>query len=323
MAEPAAEFHTPRRIASRDEGFSSMDQTPQHPDETRLEDASPGTVVGNEDENIQQQPHEDDSDDSTPPVPPVPQNLNRKGSRTRVRRQYPKDYSSDPQMYQGGIGGRKQPRFDDSSEPEAYGSDRAWREQMRHPDYYPPHLTPDRRYTRGSVSARQGAGGPPRAFLNQRNSMLFEQQNAANKQWVEEHGSALPMRSPGVMSGGVPYDPFSPRFPPRGQYTQYYDEEQGGYIGDSSRIQWNHLTREQKAEVLRLPLTTWMNSDFKNHFVAVLGEFVGTTMFLFFAFAGTEVANIQSRANGSGSADDANSVSFICLCALVRHLERD
>lgn len=26
--------------------------------------------------------------------------------------------------------------------------------------------------------------------------------------------------------------------------------------------------------------------------VAVLGEFIGTTMFLFFAFAGTQVANI-------------------------------
>lgn len=31
-------------------------------------------------------------------------------------------------------------------------------------------------------------------------------------------------------------------------------------------------------------------------FVATIGEFVGTTMFLFFAFAGTQVANIQSSA---------------------------
>ena len=45
-------------------------------------------------------------------------------------------------------------------------------------------------------------------------------------------------------------------------------------------------------EVMRLPWTMWMNSNAKNHFVAFIGEFVGTTMFLFFAFAGTQVANI-------------------------------
>lgn len=33
-------------------------------------------------------------------------------------------------------------------------------------------------------------------------------------------------------------------------------------------------------------------------FVAAIGEFVGTTMFLFFAFAGTQVANIGA---GTGS----------------------
>ncbi|KAF1354430.1 aquaporin-like protein [Lizonia empirigonia] len=41
----------------------------------------------------------------------------------------------------------------------------------------------------------------------------------------------------------------------------------------------------------------WMNSNAKNHFVAFVGEFVGTTMFLFFAFAGTQVANIGSNAS--------------------------
>lgn len=63
------------------------------------------------------------------------------------------------------------------------------------------------------------------------------------------------------------------------------------------RLDWNHLTPQEKKEVLRLPLTEWMHSDIKNHFVAALGELVGTTMFLFFAFTGTEVANIQSRAS--------------------------
>jgi hypothetical protein len=38
----------------------------------------------------------------------------------------------------------------------------------------------------------------------------------------------------------------------------------------------------------------FMNSSFKNNLVAAIGEIVGTTMFLFFAFAGTQVANVNS-----------------------------
>ena len=41
----------------------------------------------------------------------------------------------------------------------------------------------------------------------------------------------------------------------------------------------------------RLPPTT------RGHTVAVIGEFVGTISFLFFAFAGTQVANISSNTN--------------------------
>jgi len=37
--------------------------------------------------------------------------------------------------------------------------------------------------------------------------------------------------------------------------------------------------------------TKWMHTESKNHTVAVIGEFVGTTLFLFFAFAGTQLAN--------------------------------
>ncbi|KAI4724343.1 aquaporin-like protein [Aureobasidium sp. EXF-10728] len=60
-------------------------------------------------------------------------------------------------------------------------------------------------------------------------------------------------------------------------------------------------------EILRLPLTWWMNSTAKNHFVAMIGEFVGTTMFLFFAFAGTQVANVGASSTTTTNATNGFS----------------
>ena len=42
-----------------------------------------------------------------------------------------------------------------------------------------------------------------------------------------------------------------------------------------------------------LPMLT-LPTTFRNNAVAVLGEFVGTFLFLFFAFAGTQIANTPS-----------------------------
>jgi glycerol uptake facilitator-like aquaporin len=47
----------------------------------------------------------------------------------------------------------------------------------------------------------------------------------------------------------------------------------------------------------RIGWALFLNSSVKNHLVATLGELIGTTMFLFFAFAGTQVANINSPAD--------------------------
>ncbi|QSZ29820.1 hypothetical protein DSL72_004338 [Monilinia vaccinii-corymbosi] len=38
----------------------------------------------------------------------------------------------------------------------------------------------------------------------------------------------------------------------------------------------------------------WMNSESKNHIVAMIGELIGTTLFLFFGYAGIEVSKLQS-----------------------------
>lgn len=58
---------------------------------------------------------------------------------------------------------------------------------------------------------------------------------------------------------------------------------------------------------MRLPWTMWMHSEAKNMFVAALGEWVGTTMFLFFAFAGTQVANAQSKTPSESTTTNATT----------------
>ena len=50
-----------------------------------------------------------------------------------------------------------------------------------------------------------------------------------------------------------------------------------------------------------------MSSPLKNHLVAALGEFVGTTMFLFFAFAGTTVANVNVIGIAGFAGDGSNA----------------
>lgn len=102
---------------------------------------------------------------------------------------------------------------------------------------------------------------------------------------------------------------------PRRRRRDYDEESIDGY--DYSRhhhrgrsVEILRYSREDRAEVLKLPWSEWMNSDFKNHFVATIGEFVGTTMFLFFAFAGTEVANIGTNKNSSF---DVNRILYISL----------
>jgi len=79
--------------------------------------------------------------------------------------------------------------------------------------------------------------------------------------------------------------------------------------------------------IYRLPYLDWMNSSLKNRrspghiypstqcrkltcitdFVAAVGEFVGTTMFLFFAFAGTQVANVGSQNSQNNSTTNAST----------------
>ena len=61
-----------------------------------------------------------------------------------------------------------------------------------------------------------------------------------------------------------------------------------------------------------LPLLHYLPRNFRPHFVAMSGELVGTFLFLFFAFAGTQVANTTQNGQVTDSTT-VNTVLFISL----------
>lgn len=114
----------------------------------------------------------------------------------------------------------------------------------------------------------------------------------------------------GSAHGGGPPGP-----PPRRRYRNY----DSGSDGESDELplrkpRRRRTERSQRSRaspppevIYRLPFTTWMNNAAKAHFVATIGEFMGTTMFLFFAFAGTQVANIGAGARTDQSTTNAST----------------
>ncbi|KAL9581713.1 MAG: hypothetical protein Q9212_003733 [Teloschistes hypoglaucus] len=67
-----------------------------------------------------------------------------------------------------------------------------------------------------------------------------------------------------------------------------------GFRPSSRRITHRSSSRPGSLKNNRLPLLDWLPDHARNHFVAMSGEFAGTFLFLFFAFAGTQVANTKA-----------------------------
>jgi hypothetical protein len=61
----------------------------------------------------------------------------------------------------------------------------------------------------------------------------------------------------------------------------------------------------------RIPGISWLHDGPRGHLVAMIGEFAGTFLFLFFAFTGTQVANMSSAAQGKGP--EPSVLLFIAL----------
>lgn len=63
----------------------------------------------------------------------------------------------------------------------------------------------------------------------------------------------------------------------------------------------------------KIPGVGWLPNSVRNHFIAMLGEFVGTFMFLFFAFSATQVALTGPGGGASPQGPDTSVLLYISL----------
>ncbi|KAI9050442.1 hypothetical protein LZ554_005606 [Drepanopeziza brunnea f. sp. 'monogermtubi'] len=90
----------------------------------------------------------------------------------------------------------------------------------------------------------------------------------------------------------------------------FFNKRERSTVGGSAKSRTSSLKSN------RLPFIGWIPATARNHLVATIAEFVGTTMFLMFAFAGTQVALLAHPAqpNVIGAASDVNQLLYISLC---------
>jgi len=67
---------------------------------------------------------------------------------------------------------------------------------------------------------------------------------------------------------------------------------------------------ESQSRPQRLPFADRLNDTARNHFVACIGEFIGTFFFLFFALSGTQVANTSPNHRDE---NELNRLTYIAL----------
>lgn len=70
----------------------------------------------------------------------------------------------------------------------------------------------------------------------------------------------------------------------------------------------------------RLPGFEWLPNRIRNHFIAMMGEFCGTFLFLFFAFSATQVANAATsggNSSGNGSLTQTPNTASLLYISLA------
>ncbi|MCJ1431601.1 hypothetical protein MMC27_000956 [Xylographa pallens] len=87
----------------------------------------------------------------------------------------------------------------------------------------------------------------------------------------------------------------------------------GGFVlpGRKRRIRTTDETASKLSN--RLPYLDFLPNAARNHFIAMMGEFAGTFMFLFFAFAGTQVANSVDSSVPNNTGSDTSRLLYISL----------
>ena len=87
----------------------------------------------------------------------------------------------------------------------------------------------------------------------------------------------------------------------------------GGFVlpGRKRRIRTTGETASKISN--RLPFLDFLPNAARNHFIAMMGEFAGTFMFLFFAFAGTQVANSINSSVPNDTGADTSRLLYISL----------
>lgn len=69
---------------------------------------------------------------------------------------------------------------------------------------------------------------------------------------------------------------------------------------------------------LRLPLIGFLPNKIRNHFIAMMAEFVGTFMFLFFSFSATQVANASApMTSGDSGLTQVPNVAILLYISLA------
>lgn len=92
--------------------------------------------------------------------------------------------------------------------------------------------------------------------------------------------------------------------------------------GRSFRLPWQKrsevVPHDNETQVSRrIPLLGFLPLSLKNHFIAMMGEFVGTFLFLLFAFGGTNAVNTAPKVGVNATpnlAADPAKLLFISLC---------
>ncbi|MCJ1390983.1 hypothetical protein MMC18_003844 [Xylographa bjoerkii] len=87
----------------------------------------------------------------------------------------------------------------------------------------------------------------------------------------------------------------------------------GGFVLPGRKRKITKVDDSRSKTSNRLPYLDFLPNAARNHFIAMMGEFAGTFMFLFFAFAGTQVANSVDSSVPNGTGSDTSRLLYISL----------